>query len=175
MDIRTNDDMVSYGCSHMLYHMNMCDSRENAHTCCILSIGVTLVKMNSECLSGDTLLPNTESLSECADACRDTTGCQYFIYGKGKDAKRCYWENTQDASCPEGFKTGTLVDLDMGSTLTHSHTCIFTLNYKIGNLLTCVPNADYYDFYQINPGKMHRFVWLLLLSLLSALRKYVPR
>ena len=71
-----------------------------------VSTGVTLLKMNSECLSGDTLLANTESLSDCADACRDTAGCQYFIYGKSKNAKRCYWENTKDASCPEGFKTG---------------------------------------------------------------------
>ena len=35
-------------------------------------------------------------------------GCRFFIYGTGADvgtAGRCYWEQTKNAACPEGWET----------------------------------------------------------------------
>ena len=43
---------------------------------------------------------------ECALACQATYGCEYFIYGNGRDQGECYWEHTTRSAsgvCPEGW------------------------------------------------------------------------
>ena len=43
-------------------------------------------------------------MAECASACRDTNGCQFFVYGTRWKAGYCYWEKTASADCPEGWE-----------------------------------------------------------------------
>ena len=64
-----------------------------------------LIKSNVGCKSVESSLGSRPSLSECANACRNTENCHFFIYGKGWLKKGwCYWEKTSEASCPEGWE-----------------------------------------------------------------------
>ena len=63
-----------------------------------------MVRRGAECKSGDENLESQVSVADCAKACKEKTGCKYFIYGYGNKAKRYYWEKTQTADCPEGWE-----------------------------------------------------------------------
>ena len=69
-----------------------------------LYIGYILIKPDVECKSGDENLGSFLSVNECANACKSTEECKYFIYGKNKKKGRCYWENTTGSSCTEGWE-----------------------------------------------------------------------
>jgi hypothetical protein len=43
------------------------------------------------------------SLEECAAACDNMAGCNFFIYGKDNKEGWCFWEKTSDSSCTEGW------------------------------------------------------------------------
>jgi hypothetical protein len=62
-------------------------------------------QFNAECDSGDDNLGDKNSVGDCAKACADTAGCEYFIYGKGSKAKSCYHETTTSASCPNNWQS----------------------------------------------------------------------
>ena len=72
-------------------------------------IDYRLLKSSAECRSADEFLEKQASLSDCAEACRNVTisgGCNFFVY-YGKEGKRkgwCWWEKTDNAECPEGWK-----------------------------------------------------------------------
>lgn len=64
-----------------------------------------LIKNDVECNSDDKKIfgkKKNASVAECAQAVK-ALGGQFFIYGKGRKATRCYKENTDSADCPEGF------------------------------------------------------------------------
>jgi hypothetical protein len=65
--------------------------------------GAVLVKSNTECKSNDEELGTSSTLHECESKCRTQSGCQYFIFGKGAKAGKCWWEKTTSESCPEGW------------------------------------------------------------------------
>merc|ERR1740130_422492 len=53
-----------------------------------------LVKEGVECTStsGEVNFGKKNSLAECTQTCKDSTGCNYFIYGQGPKAGRCWSE-----------------------------------------------------------------------------------
>ena len=59
-----------------------------------------------ECESDDNTLGEFETVQGCADRCKNTTGCDFFIYGQAGTGKahRCYQESTLTAECKEGFQ-----------------------------------------------------------------------
>lgn len=44
---------------------------------------------------------NAADAEGCAVLCSQTTGCQFLFYAP--DYGSCYWSQTTDISCPEGF------------------------------------------------------------------------
>eukprot|EP01051_Picozoa_sp_SAG22_P006920 SAG22_NODE_469_length_10143_cov_5.595181_2_plen_487_part_00 len=76
--------------------------------------GFTLIRSNVECNSGDSRLCDgglchLDTVTQCADLCRSTDDCEFFIYGnkdgpQGNKAGLCYYEFTASASCDEGFE-----------------------------------------------------------------------
>ena len=62
-----------------------------------------MVKPGVQCKSFDERLGNFDKVWECADACQDTSGCKYFIYGTGRKEGQCFWEKTESANCSEGW------------------------------------------------------------------------
>jgi len=69
-----------------------------------IGIPIYVAKRNAECYSNDENLGNQVSFADCAKVCKEKTGCKYFIYGYGSKAKRCWWEKTKTADCPEGWE-----------------------------------------------------------------------
>ena len=66
------------------------------------SQGYKLIKKDHECATPDTNLHPAETVQKCAQKCREQNGCKYFIYGKGKKDKNCYWESSvPDEGCPK--------------------------------------------------------------------------
>lgn len=65
-----------------------------------------MLKSGYECSSNDYFLDYFSNVDQCTDACKKKKGCRFFIYGK---RERCYWEKTQSASCPEGWKENNYV------------------------------------------------------------------
>ena len=63
-----------------------------------------LVKSGVECKSKDESLGSGMSIAECATACMDKAGCNFFVLGTGRANGKCYWEKTSTAGCPEGWK-----------------------------------------------------------------------
>ena len=63
-----------------------------------------LVKSGVECKSGDEFLGKEISIAECANACKEKAGCNFFVFGTGSKDGECYWEKTSTAGCPEGWK-----------------------------------------------------------------------
>jgi len=55
-------------------------------------------------MSEDTSLGEQPDLAQCANKCLTTTGCQFFIFGRGFKHGRCYWEHTNSSSCSEGWE-----------------------------------------------------------------------
>ena len=77
---------------------------------CIRSTMVTAgVQCQSDHESLGKSLGTFDSFYECEQACIDKEGCKYFLYGQPGtgNAKNCYWEKTESASCPEGFEEDT--------------------------------------------------------------------
>ena len=70
-----------------------------------------MVKRGHECLSPDENLGDKTHVSECASACREKSGCEYFIFGayNGVRKGKCFWEKTTFANCPEEWR---MVDYD---------------------------------------------------------------
>ena len=67
-----------------------------------------LVKRDVECRSEDeNIAKNRVNLYACADACSNTPGCVFFIFGKqgasGTKTGNCFWEKTATRYCTEGF------------------------------------------------------------------------
>lgn len=54
-----------------------------------------------ECDSENSQLGFFESLQECSEVC-SSVGCEFFLYDKNDG--ECLWEQTTDASCPEGLR-----------------------------------------------------------------------
>ena len=44
------------------------------------------------------------SLNECADACKQKSGCNYFEHGTGSKAGACYWMKMGGPECPYGWQ-----------------------------------------------------------------------
>ena len=65
----------------------------------------TLVKSGVECKSEDNYLGDFDTVGECSNACREKSGCNFFIYGTGGKAGKCYWEKTKNRECPEGWES----------------------------------------------------------------------
>jgi hypothetical protein len=78
--------------------------------------GGILIKKGVECTSADEKLGEDWSEMECESECRITPGCQYYIFGTGDNAGKCWWEKTnvgaglgigQDSNpnpCPDGYE-----------------------------------------------------------------------
>ena len=88
------------------------------HTCCDLPVETCptpnqfkLIKANHECRSGDASLGSYFSTVDgCAEKCRQTEGCRFFIYGidagpQGNKGGKCYHEKTSGAACSEGWES----------------------------------------------------------------------
>ena len=56
-------------------------------------------------MSTDVILSGENSVSECADSCRQTIGCIYFIYGYDAKQGKCYWEKASSDDCSEGWES----------------------------------------------------------------------
>ena len=69
-----------------------------------IGIPIYVAKRGAECKSIDENLGSQVSFADCAKACKEKNGCDYFIYGYGSKAKRCWWEKTKTADCPEGWE-----------------------------------------------------------------------
>ena len=63
-----------------------------------------LVREGVECKSNDTELEMNDSIEKCADVCKQIEGCNFFIFGKGKKAGKCFWEKAVNSNCPEGWE-----------------------------------------------------------------------
>ena len=66
--------------------------------------GSRLLNAGFECNSDDVFLDQKESVSECANTCRQIKECNYFIFGNGIKTGKCYWEMTEDRNCSEGWE-----------------------------------------------------------------------
>merc|ERR1712100_494544 len=64
----------------------------------------TLVKKGYECNSKEHDYGEVASVKACADKCKATKGCNFFVFGTGDKAGKCDWEKTTSASCPEGWQ-----------------------------------------------------------------------
>ena len=62
------------------------------------------MKQGVECNSDDERLRVNVSIGECANACKEKEGCNFFRFGTGIKAGKCYWEKTPKATCPEGWQ-----------------------------------------------------------------------
>ena len=61
-------------------------------------------RSGAECNSDNVYLGKQSSPAQCADACRETEGCRFFIFGTGFiESGWCYYEKTATADCPEGW------------------------------------------------------------------------
>ena len=76
-----------------------------------------LLNSGVECKSDDYFLSETWSLSECANACLQINECNYFIFGNGIKAGKCYWELTEDGKCTEGWENDHYDFYELLSTL----------------------------------------------------------
>ena len=63
-----------------------------------------LIKSDHQCKSEGQHLGNFQSVEECANACKEWAGCNFFIYGKDSLKGRCNWEKTSNSNCPEGWE-----------------------------------------------------------------------
>ena len=72
-----------------------------------------LLELGKECLSPDIYLGSSNNkqtamtASDCATLCRRRAGCKFFIFFQRsliEEFFNCYWENTWNSSCPEGWK-----------------------------------------------------------------------
>ena len=63
-----------------------------------------MVKQGVECESEDEILKGNVSIRECANACKEKAGCNFFLSGTGIKAGTCYWEKTPSATCQEGWQ-----------------------------------------------------------------------
>jgi putative chitinase len=76
-----------------------------------------MVKADHECNSADEFLGTYDTLEKCAQKCAGTSGCYYFIYGKGLIfGGRCYWEKTATETCSEGWDSDSYDFLKLGGT-----------------------------------------------------------
>ena len=66
-----------------------------------------MVQSKSNCKSDDKLFGKMKTIEQCAEKCKNTQGCRYFVYGIGKNAEKCFWEKTSDATCVEGWEKDT--------------------------------------------------------------------
>eukprot|EP01060_Flectonema_neradi_P038845 TRINITY_DN828_c0_g1_i5.p1 TRINITY_DN828_c0_g1~~TRINITY_DN828_c0_g1_i5.p1 ORF type:complete len:709 (+),score=122.80 TRINITY_DN828_c0_g1_i5:47-2128(+) len=99
-----------------------------------------LVKEDVECRSRDVNIGEGKrvTLHACADACADTPGCRFFIYGKagqtGSKVGNCFWEQTSSEYCSEGFDVDSYdfykLIFDVREPLHH--------NSPVGLIIVCV-------------------------------------
>ena len=69
--------------------------------------GYNLLKSKHECGSSDTRWGSLiASPEDCSTECSQKAGCKYFVFNNDDYLHHCKWENTNDASCPEGWKAG---------------------------------------------------------------------
>jgi len=67
--------------------------------------GFELIRSNAECKSSDVNLGTATSAQDCANKMKARfPTAQFFIFGKGGKAGRCYKENTSTAACTEGWE-----------------------------------------------------------------------
>jgi len=62
----------------------------------------SLVAADTSCRASETNLGLFDSLEKCVEAVR-VQGGRFMVYGKDRDARRCFKKNTESAKCPEGF------------------------------------------------------------------------
>ena len=55
-------------------------------------------------IGGDTDLGSQDTVAKCADACLNTPGCTFFVYGKADRAGACFYEHTESQWCVEGWE-----------------------------------------------------------------------
>ena len=65
-----------------------------------------LLKRNAKCKSTAKVLATGLSyVKECAKLCKDTDGCQFFIFGNKNTKKgECSWARTAYGDCQEGWQ-----------------------------------------------------------------------
>ena len=51
-----------------------------------------VVARGKQCEGADELFDGKKTLDTCAAACRDRTECEYFLFGIGNEAGKCYME-----------------------------------------------------------------------------------
>jgi ankyrin repeat protein len=97
------------GAAAQLYATHWNASRENSNWTLYACAGdapppgAVLIKSNAECKSNDEELGMSSTIHDCESKCRAQSGCQYFIFGKGAKAGKCWWEKTTTESCSEGW------------------------------------------------------------------------
>jgi hypothetical protein len=64
-----------------------------------------LVKQNADCNSEDTYLGKFDSVQECAEAVQKAKVTEFFVYGTGSNAGKCWYEHTTSPTCPNGWHT----------------------------------------------------------------------
>lgn len=57
----------------------------------------------AQCKSDNEELGDFTSIDECAGACKQKDGCNFFIFGTESKSGHCLWEKTPDRNCPEGW------------------------------------------------------------------------
>lgn len=62
-----------------------------------------LVKEDHECNSDDQYIGEFTHAQGCADKCKDTFNCEFFLFGKNDKAGNCYHEKTATEECTEGW------------------------------------------------------------------------
>jgi len=63
-----------------------------------------LLNSGAECDSDDNWLGEFTTIQECANVCRKTECCNFFLYGTGEKDGQCYWEKTENKNCPEDWE-----------------------------------------------------------------------
>lgn len=107
-----------------------------------------LIKEGNECLSKDEDLGSKETLEECAEACVETEGCVFFIYGTSKKNPGCHYEKTTSTRCPEGWSEDSYNFYKLDCPTGHCtiwgdpHVTIFDQKYNEVSLLNSLSSPD---------------------------------
>jgi hypothetical protein len=87
-----------------------CDADEQ-RSCDTPDSGYTLLRHFAECRSNDMHLGDFGDVADCADACAQTQGCRFFVYGLAQSpytaedkSGRCWYEFTTSPTCAEGWE-----------------------------------------------------------------------
>eukprot|EP00929_Paragymnodinium_shiwhaense_P118605 TRINITY_DN90515_c0_g1_i1.p1 TRINITY_DN90515_c0_g1~~TRINITY_DN90515_c0_g1_i1.p1 ORF type:complete len:963 (+),score=268.56 TRINITY_DN90515_c0_g1_i1:300-2891(+) len=77
-----------------------------------------LISLDTSCMASESDMGLIESLEKCVEEVR-TQGGRYVVYGKERDARRCFKKNTQSRTCPEGLIRNATYDFFEITTFQH--------------------------------------------------------